>query len=186
MIISINGTEGSGKTTIADKIAHELNYPKYSMGKIFRQIADNKRITLSELHKLCEKDPQVDRETDEYLVVLSKKEKDFVIESRTAWYFIDDSLKIYLKVDEKEAARRIFKQINSSSERESEDKNLNSVEKVLVSEKKRKAGDDKRYQKYYKIDIHNEKNYDFILDTTNLTISEVFDKVMEFIRKNPR
>jgi cytidylate kinase len=185
MIIAITGNEGSGKTTISNKLAREFGWPEYSLGKIFRALAIEKGMTLPEFRDICEKDPKIDKEIDEYQVVLAKKEKDFIIESRTAWHFLPESLKIYLKVDAKEAAQRILNQIKTGTGRKGEDANLNSVETIMESEKKRKAEDDIRYQKYYGIDRNDEKNYDFILDTTNLSIEEVFEKVMEFIKKNP-
>jgi len=95
MIISFNGNQGSGKTTIAKKVADSLNYPEYSMGKVFRELAEKKGITLAEFQRLCQKDPQTDQEVDRYMLGLAKKEKDLVIESRTAWHFIPQSLKIY-------------------------------------------------------------------------------------------
>jgi cytidylate kinase len=61
---------------------------------------------------------------------------------------------------------------------------MDTPEKIMASEKKRKLRDDERYQKYYGIDIRNEANYDLVLDTTNLSIEEVFNKTMLFIKKN--
>ena len=181
MIISFNGDHGSGKSTIAEKVAEKLGYPQYSMGKIFRDLAVEKKITLSELHVLCKNDPETDKQVDEYLVKLSEEQSDFVIESRTAWHFIPNSFKVYLKVANREGAKRIYSEIKSSDSRKEEDANLNSIESVMKSEKKRKEEDDARYKKYYGIDIHQEKNYDLVIDTTSLTREEVFDSVMRAI-----
>lgn len=182
MIISFNGDHGSGKSTVAKRVANELSYPRYYMGKIFRDIAKEKKITLAELHDLCKNNPETDKQVDEYLVKLSKEQSNFVIESRTAWYFIPDSFKIYLRVDEREGAKRIFSEIQSSDSRKDEDKNLNSIESIMLSEKKRRDEDEARYKKYYAIDIHQEKNYALVLDTTKLSKDEVFNEVMKAIR----
>jgi cytidylate kinase len=182
MIISFNGDHGSGKSTIAERVAKDLNYPRYYMGQIFRDLAKEKNITLAELHNLCKNDPETDKQVDEYLVKLSKEQSDFIIESRTAWYFIPNSLKIYLKVSEEEGAARIYKELQTSASRKEEDANLNSIEDTQKSEKKRKEEDDARYKKYYGIDIHQEKNYDLVVDTTSLNRDEVFNKVMRAIR----
>ncbi|HRY82491.1 MAG TPA: AAA family ATPase [Candidatus Moranbacteria bacterium] len=181
MIISFNGDHGSGKSTVAKMVAEKLSYPRYYMGQIFRDLAEKEGLNLAEFQNLCKKNSWADKQVDDYLMELPKKEKNFVIESRTAWHFIPDSLKIYLKVSEKEGAKRILKEIEKNSLRNKEDFNLNSIENIIASEKARKDRDDERYQKYYGIKIRNEANYDFALDTTKLTVEEVFKKVMTFI-----
>ena len=180
MIISFNGNEGSGKSTIAKKVAEKIGYPRYYMGQIFRDMAAKRGLTLVEYLKLGETDPTVDKEVDDYLVDLSKKENDFVIESRTAWHFIPQSLKIYLRVDEEEGARRIFQELQKENNR-NEIKGNFSLDDILRKTRERKTTDNARYMKYYQINIREDKNYDFVLDTTNLNIEEVFEKTMEFI-----
>jgi len=180
MVISFNGDEGSGKSTIAKLVAAKLDWPRYYMGQIFRDMAAKRNLTVVEYAKLGETDPSIDKEVDDYLIDLSKKESDLIIESRTAWHFIPQSLKIYLKVDEKEGAARVFKELQEENKR-NEIKGDFSLEDVLKKIRERRATDNARYMKYYAIDIRDEKNYDFVLDTTKLSKEEVFDKVMDFI-----
>jgi len=185
MIISFNGDEGSGKSTIAEKVAQELGYSRYYMGQIFRDMAKKRGLTLVEYLKLGEIDPQIDKEVDDYLLKLASKENNFVIESRTAWHLIPNSLKIYLKVDEKEGAKRIFKQLQEETgNARNEDKKVDSLENVLKSIQRRRKTDDLRYQKYYGINIRKSQNYDLFLDTTKLTRNEVFNRVITFIKSN--
>ncbi len=183
MIISFNGDHGSGKSTVAKKVSEKLNYPRYYMGQMFRDLATKKGLTLAEFQNLCDNDPLADKEVDGYMIELAKKESNFVIEGRTAWHFIPNSIKLYLKVDETEAAKRILKEIDTNVARKAEDKNLDSLESIIASERDRTARDDKRYMQYYGINIREEKNYDLVLDTTNLSVEEVFEKVMAFIKE---
>lgn len=180
MIISFNGDEGSGKSTVAKLVSAELKYPRYYMGQIFRDMAAKRNMTLVEYLKLGETDSSVDKEVDDYLIDLSKNESDFVIESRTAWHFIPNSIKIYLQVDEKEGAKRVFEELQKENQR-NEVAGEFSLEDILKKIQERRATDDVRYKKYYNINIRDEKNYDFVLDTTNLSKEAVFEKVMEFI-----
>ncbi|OGI25101.1 MAG: hypothetical protein A3J76_02645 [Candidatus Moranbacteria bacterium RBG_13_45_13] len=185
MIISFNGDEGSGKSTIAKKVAEELSYPRYYMGQIFRDMAKKRGLTIVEYVKLGESDPQVDKEVDDYLLELAKEEKDFIIESRTAWHLIPNSLKIYLKVDEKEGAERIFKQLKVEADNSrNEIKKFESLEDIIENIRRRRETDDLRYKKYYRINIRDPKNYDYVLDTTNLSREEVFEKVSTFVKDN--
>lgn len=182
MIISFNGDEGSGKSTIAKLVSSELNYPRYYMGQIFRDMAAKRNLTLVEYLKLGETDPAIDKEVDDYLVELSQKERDFIIESRTAWYFVPQSLKIYLSVDEREGARRVFEELKKENQR-NEIKGDFSLEDVLKKIQERRLTDDARYMKYYNIDIRDKNNYDFVLDTTNLSKEEVFSAVWKYIEE---
>lgn len=184
MIISFNGDEGSGKSTIAERISEKLGYPRYYMGQIFRDMAKKRGMTLVEYLKLGETDPRVDKEVDDYLLKLAAGQKDFVIESRTAWHLISNSLNIYLKVDEEEGARRIFKQLQEESDNaRNEDRKVDTLENVLASIRRRRRTDDLRYQKYYGINIREPKNYDLFLDTTKLNREKVFNQVFAFVRK---
>ena len=184
MIITINGDHGSGKNTISRKVAESLGYEHYVAGDIFRQIAKDKNMTLVELTELMTKDDSIDREVDSRAAKIGEEGNDFIIVGRTAWYFIPHSVKILLKVSEEEGARRILEHLkgDSSAERENEDEGLESVDKVVKSNRKRKKIDSGRYQEYYNVDIWDEKNYDFILNTTKLSIEEVAEKVLEFVK----
>ncbi len=184
MIVTINGDHGSGKNTISKRVAEALGYDHYVAGDIFRQIAKDKKMTLVELTELMTKDDSIDREVDSRAAKIGEEGDEFVIVGRTAWHFISHSVKIFLKVDEKEGARRMFNHLKgeNSAGRENEDKDLESEEKIIESNRKRKKTDAGRYQEYYSVDIWDESNYDFILDTTNLSIEEVTEKVLEFIK----
>jgi cytidylate kinase len=180
MIISFCGDNGSGKSTAAVKVAKELGFKHYHMGQVLRDMAKEKGLTLEELNVLRDKDPNFDKSVDDFLVKLGRENDNFVIESRTAWFFLPGSLKIYLKVEEKEAAKRIFLELQKQNKR-NEGKNLDSESRVLESIEKRQKKDNEIYQKLYGINIRDEKHFDFVLDTTRLSIGEVFGQVMDFI-----
>jgi len=183
MIISFSGALGSGKSTIAQKLAEKLNWPRYYIGGLRREVAAKKGLTLEEYNKLGESDPSTDKEVDIYQEELGKKEDNFVIEGRTSWYFIPQSIKIYLDVSLEEGARRIFNNLQLNNDR-NEGNNLNTLDDVLASNKQRYESDHLRYQKYYNIDVYDPKNYDFYLDTTNIKPEAVFEAVYAFVKNN--
>ena len=185
MIVSISGNQGSGKSTIASMLAEELGWPRYYMGGLRREAAQKRGLTLAEYNKLGETDPTTDLEVDRYQEELGKTQDNFVIEGRTSWYFIPQSFKIFIYVSEEEGARRIFAQLQAkSSEMRNNEDDFATYDEVLASVRQRRASDDKRYRQYFGIDVYNMSNYDFCLDTTNLTKEEVFDRVLSEVRKN--
>jgi cytidylate kinase len=52
---------------------------------------------------------------------------------------------------------------------------------MLRSHKERDASDKLRYIKYYQKDCFDKNNFDFVVDTTNLSPEEVFDTVWDYI-----
>ncbi len=183
MIISISGAPGAGKSTIAKKLAQELQWPRYYIGGLRREKAKEKGMTIAEYNKLGELDPDTDLEVDRYQEELGKKEDNFIIEGRTSWYFIPHSLKFYFDVDEKEGAKRIFEELQKDNTRNEGEKPKN-LEEVIGGIRERISSDKKRYQKYFGIDAYNKNNYDHVIDTTDLGPEEVFKKVYRIIKKN--
>ena len=182
MIISIGGYMGSGKSTVAKMLAEKLGWPRYYIGGIRREKARERGLTLAEYNKLGEADPTTDLEVDQYQQELGKREDNFIIEGRTSWYFIPHSLKIYLDVDERIGAERIYNDLQSSDKR-NEDSAPKNVEDILESIRNREKSDAMRYEKYYEIDAYDSRNYDFVVDTTDLTKDQVFDKVYAFVKE---
>ncbi|MEK7607173.1 MAG: (d)CMP kinase [Patescibacteria group bacterium] len=176
MIISIGGAPGAGKSTIAKILAERMGLPHYSMGTLRREVAKKRGMTIEEYNKLGETDPSTDREVDEYQKQLP--EKDFIIDGRMSWHFIPSSFKVYLTVDERVGAERIFSALQKSDER-NEGESLTSADAVLASNRKRIKSDKKRYAKYYGKDAYDTKNYDLVIDTTHTTPEGITEKILK-------
>lgn len=182
MIISINGTEGSGKSTLAKLLAKKLDWPHYYIGGIRREMAKKRGLTLNEFNKLGETDPRTDLEVDKYQKKLSKKQSRFIIEGRTSWFFIPNSLKIYIDVDEKIGAERIFKELQKPNAR-NEAKKIKTLKDVILKNQERRASDNKRYWKYYKIKVHDKRHFNFILNTSNLNKKQAFNILFKYVNQ---
>lgn len=179
MIISLGGQPGSGKTTIAQKLADILNYSYYDIGALRRHMALEQGITLAELNKRGESDPQSDLIVDRYQENLGKTSNNFVITGRTSWYFIPHSIKIFLAVSFEEGAKRIIGDETHRAQGEA----FLSLEETIQALKNRVASDNLRYKKYFQIDVYDKNNYDLYLDTTYLSKEEVFEKVYNYIQE---
>lgn len=177
MIITITGKPGSGKSTIAKMLAKHYGLKHYSGGGIQREIAKKKGLSLLELALIEEKDSSLDAWVDKRVEELGKKEDDFAIDSRLAFHFIPNSIKIFLDVSLDESARRIF-----GSYRPDERENA-TLAKTKENIKRRMRSEEMRFRKYYGLDVMDRENYDVVVNTTKLGIREVFDAVRKEIDK---
>lgn len=178
MRITISGTPGSGKTVVAKELSRKLKLKHYSIGKFMRSIAKKKKYSLMKLSKLAEKSNILDRELDKKQIELKYK-NNFVIDGRVSFYFIPNSIKVFLDAKFKIRAERIFHD-NRRGEHFSD---LLKTEKEI---KERAESEKKRYKRYYGVDYLDKKNYDYVLDTTNLTAGESADKIINFIKKHKK
>jgi len=178
MIITISGRAGSGKSTVSRLVAKKLGLSHFSSGDFMRQMAKEKKISLLELSKLAEKDKSIDKELDERQIRLGKEEDNFVIDGRLSAFFIPKAdFKIFLDADKKTRAERILKDARA----EEEGKSLKDIEKKIEERERSEA---KRYKEYYSYDCYDESKYDFAIDTTNLGIGEVVNKVIDIVHTN--
>ena len=183
MIITISGAPGSGKSTVAKLVARKLGYKHYSAGDFMREIAEKRGLSLLELGKIAEKDRSIDQELDSRTITIGSKEDDFVMDSRLAYHFIPDSFKIFLEVDEKEAARRIFGDVKKKKTGRAVEKESTTLAATLAAIRKRKKSEEQRYEEYYRLNPYDKKQYDFVVDTTKTTPEQAVEKVIEAVKK---
>ena len=177
MKITIAGELGSGKSTVAKMLAEMLDYKHYSIGDFMRDIADERGVTFFELNNIAKKSNEVDEKLDTRQVILGEKEDDFVLDARLGWYFIPDSIKIYLSVDIDEAAKRIFTQKRDS---EKENTTLEDTKKNMIY---RRESEEKRYHEYYGLEnTSDEFNYDLVLDTTDFPPETIVMEILQFVK----
>jgi cytidylate kinase len=173
--ITINGIPGSGKSTVAKLIAKKLKLKYYGMGQMRREIAKEKGMTIAELNKIGEKEAWTDNAVDDFQKKLTGKDN-FIADGRLSWYFIPNSVKVFLKVKPEIGAERIF------NEKRQEERYKN-VREEMKSLRERLNSDVKRYRKYYGIkNIYALKNYDIVIDTSYLTIKKAEETAFRMIR----
>lgn len=179
MIITLGGLPGAGKSTIKNLLAEELGLKAYSMGDMRGEMAKSRGLTIDQLNDIGLIDASTDNEVDEFQKTLGETQDDFVIDGAMSWYFIPHSKKIYLQVDPDVAAARIFadRQNNPNRTDEPEYASVEETKKTLAA---RAAHNDARYKKWYGASYLDPKNYDLVIDTTNLTTDEVLKKILEF------
>jgi len=179
--ITVSGDIGSGKSSFTKHLAEELGVTRIYAGGIFREEAQRRELALDDFGALCQQDESVDHWLDELMRQKSKINKRGVFEGRTAWHFVEKpDVKVFLRVDPKTAAERVWGDQDNPLRVQHD-----SLEEVQAANVKRKASEQARYEKYYQIDVYDENNYDVVIDTSKMTIDEVFEttviKIAEFL-----
>ncbi len=178
MIITISGTAGAGKSTVAKEVAKRLDLKHYSNGDFMREIAQKKGVTVLELNKIAETDKSIDKELDDRLVKLGKEENNFVIDSRLGFHFIPSSFKVFLDAGIHERATRVF-----GDQRGTEDNiTLHDTKDKMIE---REKSESVRYSQLYGVNHLDYDNYDLVVDTTHMTVKEVVEKVLGKINSLP-
>jgi len=165
MLITVCGKPGSGKSTLARYLAKKFHYKFISIGDLVRKLGKKMGLSVLEITKLAEKDKKIDKMIDSYHLKY-KQEDNIVMDSRIAFHFFPKSLKIFLTSKPEFAARRIL-----SAKRSSE--KVKTYSQTLKEIKERTLIERRRYKKTYKVDIFDPKNYDIIIDTSNIGINEM-------------
>lgn len=171
MKIAINGSLGSGKSTVGKILAENLGYNYHSTGEWFRQLAKERGLSVVELNILAEKDPSIDDMIDTKLKELNNSDK-LVIDSRMAVFFIDSAFKVRLTVSEEEGANRIWK-----DDKRGNTEKFSSFEEALAAYQKRSASEKKRYSDLYGVDIEEGGDYDLRIDSTNMGVRSIVQTI---------
>ena len=177
-IISMAGDLGSGKSTVASMICEKLSYPIHKNGDYFRKLGMEMGMSVTEFNEYVKAHPEIDNKIENSARNAADENEELVIDARLGWYAVPESFKVYLTVDINEAARRAF---NDPARKASE--KFDTVEEQKADLEKRFALENERYFNLYGVHKEDKSNYDFILDTTNITREEVAEKVIEAFEK---
>lgn len=181
-IITLSGMLGSGKSTIGKLLAKKLGFTFYSTGNVQREIANQYGVTTLELNEMCKTNPKIDEQIDSVFKDLPLQGKDYIVDSRMAFHFIPSSFKVKLNVNTRIAGSRIMNDTERTGE-----KKYSTVEEAVDSLLNRRALEVERFKKIYRVDIDNDYNFDYVLDTTYLTPNEICEQIImkfEKFKKN--
>lgn len=170
MLVTLSGLPGSGTTTAARLVCHDLDLEHVTAGMIFRNLAVERDMTLQEFSEYAEEHPEVDWELDRRMVNRAK-DGDVVLEGRLTAWMMDregiDALKIWLEAPEEVRAERV-------AQREGLKK-----DEALEANRKREESERTRYMDIYDIDITDRSVYDVEINTHKNDPDEVSDKIVE-------
>ncbi len=177
MIITISGLHGTGKSTIGKKIAEIFNLRYYSTGDAFRELAKEQNMSLKEFTEFAEKNPEID-------IMLDKKINNIAIMGNI---IIDSQLSAYILKDNANFKILLHCPLETRVKRMSNRDETNYKEKIDET-LRREWSEARRFKKLYNIDLQDEKIirklYNIIIDTENLSIEEIIEKIVAEIKKS--
>ena len=138
-----------------------------------RKLAADMGLSITEFNLLGEKPENV----AEFDLKYEDRQKalrltdNILLDSRLGFFCQPDAIKVFLDVDPRESARRIY-------EAQRETDAYDSVEQVYEINAARDAQDSQRYLDLYGVDHLDMSQYDIVVDTTDLTPDEVLSSVL--------
>ena len=156
-------------------LAQRLGYGFFSTGDAFRQLGEQRGLSVMELSQLA----KTDRSIDDYLdgILRGFDRDNYVIDSRMAWHFILQSYKIYLKTDTSTAAGRIIRADRTSEQ-------YTSQEEAEASISQRKEMEEVRYHRLYGVALSDPRNYDLVLDTAVISPEETVARILRAVSQS--
>jgi len=183
MRVTLNGTLGSGKSTVGRELARRLGVHYISTGQIFRELGHISNPDVLQTNLEAESNSALDEAVDNKVRALNEAQTDFVIDSRMAWHFIENALHVFLSVAPATAAQRVIQDRSRLNEQYA------SVEAALDALRARRNSELRRYKRLYSVDIEDPANYDLSVLTDDAQVSDVVDVIMRRVEgatKEPR
>lgn len=156
MLVTVSGLPGAGTTTACRLVAAELDLEHVHAGALFRQLAQERGLTLAELGAAAEADDQVDRDLDA-LVLARASEGGCVMEGRLAGWMTQraglDAVRVWLACSPAIRAERVARREGVA------------VERARADNEAREASERARYERIYGIDMDDLSPYDLVVDS---------------------
>ncbi len=170
--IVLNGDLGSGKSTVSIELAKRLGLRRVSVGDLYREMAQQRQMTALQLNLHAELDQAVDGYVDQLQQDIADSGEQLIVDSRLAWHFFKDALKIHLITEPTEAARRVLARPSGPAE------SYTSIEEARAKLHERSESERNRFLVRYGVDKAKLRNYDLICDSTKASADEVVEHVI--------
>ena len=154
LFITVSGRSGSGVTTLCEGLSEALDCGYVSGGEVFRELAEERDMSLTQFVAKASESEEIDREIDRRLRTVAEKwgaaNKAFILESRLAGWLAGNRADLRICLDAPEEVR-----VERTTDRE----------EIGAEMRVRDVIDTKRYEDYYGIDITDRSIYDLVINT---------------------
>ncbi len=170
--IVINGDLGSGKSTVSKLLAERLSIKRISVGDLYRDMAAQRGMTALQLNLHAELDDKIDTYVDELQSGIAASGEQLIVDSRLAWFFFKEALKVHLITEPVVAARRVLSRPGDEVE------SYASVEEAIDRLASRSESERARFVSRYGADKTRLRNYDLVCDSTGATPDQIVEQIV--------
>jgi cytidylate kinase len=193
LFITVSGPPGCGATTLTEGLAEALNCGYVIGGDIFRDLAEERDLSLQQLIAKAEEDDTIDRALDQRLRRIAEQwgaaNKAFILESRLAGWLAGNraDLRIWLDAPEEIRIERLSDyevsyEIERPAEREDVSlRHLDDEGEIGPLLRVREVSEAGRYESYYGIDVEDQSFYDLSINTARWDAETVLEMVLTAI-----
>jgi len=172
LVITISGLHGTGKTTYAKILSKDLGLRHVSAGELFRKIAKERCISITELSQIASRNHEIDHLIDNR----TKKEAengDVIIDGLLAGWMARDlaDIKVHLVASERIRIGRIARRDRIPYE---------EAKKVTLLREKIER---ERFKRVYNINIDDNLIYDLVLNTGLRPLEANVEIIRKFIQE---
>ncbi|RCU47793.1 cytidylate kinase [Haloplanus salinus] len=190
LFITVSGPPGCGATTLTEGLAEALNCGYVIGGDIFRDLAEERDLSLQQLIAKAEEDDTIDRALDQRLRRIAEQwgaaNKAFILESRLAGWLAGNraDLRIWLDAPEEIRVERLSDyevsyEIERPAEREDVSlRHLDDEGEIGPLLRVREVSEAGRYESYYGIDVEDQSFYDLSINTARWDAETVLGMVL--------
>ena len=177
--VVINGDLGGGKSTVSKLLAAQLGIRRISVGDLYRAMAAQRGMTALQLNLHAELDDKIDHYVDQLQGDIAASGEQLVVDSRLAWHFFTDALKVHLITDPTVAAQRVVGRPAEPVE------SYASVEEARSRLASRSESERIRFLTQYGADKTRLRNYDLVCDSTRATPDQIVERIVEYLEAPP-
>ena len=174
-MICITGNIAVGKTEVAKIISERLGYDLYKASTSFRELARQKNMSLVEFSRYVDKNPDIDKQVEMNTKEKVQNSNKIVIDARLGFYIAPEAFKVYMTSVLEVASKRLYE----ASKTRGKEEQYNSIEEAHDAILAREELEKERYLELYDVDIHDLSNYDYVIDTSDLTPEEAANRIIE-------
>jgi cytidylate kinase len=170
--IVFNGDLGGGKTTVSTLLAARLGIRRVSVGDLFRAAAEQRGMTALQFNLHAELDDEIDRYVDRLQADIAAGGRQLVVDSRLAWHFFTDALKVHIIADPMVAATRALQRPADPVE------SYGSADEARQRLATRSESERNRFLARYHVDKTRLRNYDLVCDSTSASPEEIVERIL--------
>jgi cytidylate kinase len=172
LLITVSGPPGSGASSTSHELAEALGVQRVDGGEVFRELAEERGMSLTQFSAKADEDPEIDQLIDRRLQrvaeVWGASNKGFVLESRLAGWLAGNRADLRIWLNAPEEVR-----VDRTADREEMESEMRVREVQEVG----------RFERAYGVDVTDTSFYDLSINTARWSRESVVGIIMQAVEE---